>query len=226
VSIAAVIGADRGIARAIALQLKDRGDEVIAACLGDSAELRARGIRVVPNVDVTSDAAVRRFADQLKSDRVRIDALFHVAGVLGTDEFGKIDFDEVRREFEINAMGPLRTVQALADCLGAGSKVGIVTSRVGSLGDNSSGGMYAYRMSKAAANMAGLNLHIDLRKRGVAVLMLHPGMVATDLTRNVPGRHTFIQPEEAAAGLIKRMDELKLETAGVFRHANGELLPW
>jgi len=134
--------------------------------------------------------------------------------------------DEVRRQFEINAIGPLRTIEALRDLLAEGAKVGIVTSRVGSLGDNGSGGMYAYRMSKAAANMAGLNLHHDLAPRGVSVVMLHPGMVATDLTRDFPGNHAYIQPDEAAAGLIRNMDELAPETSGRFRHANGEYLPW
>src|SRR5271166_4518480 len=116
-----VIGADRGIAHAICLQLKERGDEVIAACLADGADLRARAIRVEPQVDVTSDSAVQRMADRLKSDKVRIDMLLHVAGVLGVDELGKIDFADVRREFEINAMGPLRVAQALMGCLVAGS---------------------------------------------------------------------------------------------------------
>jgi len=219
-----VVGADRGIARAICLQLKERGDDLIAACLGEGADLRARGIRVEPQVDVTSDSAVRRLAERLMAEKIHLDVVFHVAGVLGLDELGKIDFDDVRRQFEINTLGPLRLVQAVRGCLGPGSKVGIVTSRVGSLGDNTSGGMYAYRISKAAANMVGRNLYHDLKKNGVAVLLLHPGMVNTDLTRGIPGK--CIQPEEAAAGLIKRMDELTLESAGVFRHANGELLPW
>lgn len=219
-----VVGADRGIGRAICLQLNERGDQVIAACLGDGAELQALGIRAQPHVDVTSDSAVERMAGRLNSEKIRLDVVFHVAGVLSPDEFGKIDFNEVRRQFEINALGPLRVVQAVAGCLGPGSKVGIVTSRVGSLGDNTSGGMYGYRISKAAANMVGLNLHHDLKNKGVAVLLLHPGMVDTELTRGIPGN--YIQPEVAAAGLIKRMDELTLDTAGLFRHANGELLPW
>jgi NAD(P)-dependent dehydrogenase (short-subunit alcohol dehydrogenase family) len=163
-------------------------------------------------------------ADRLTADNIHLDVVFHVAGVLGLDELGKIDFNDARRQFEINALGPLRLVQAVLPCLGRGSKVGIVTSRVGSLGDNTSGGMYAYRISKAAANMVGLNLHHDLKKNGVAVLLLHPGMVNTDLVRGLPGK--YIEPEEAATGLIKRMDELTLATAGVFRHAIGGLLPW
>lgn len=221
-----VVGADRGIAYCIATQLHKRGDEVIAACLGDGDDLISQGIRVEPRVDVTSDTAVQRLAGRLSASATRLDWLLHVAGVLGLDRLGSIDYDDVRRQFEINAVGPLRTVEALRDLLTDGAKVGIVTSRVGSLGDNGSGGMYAYRMSKAAANMAGLNLHHDLAPRAVSVLMLHPGMVATDLTRDFPGSHDYIQPEEAAAGLIRDMDELTPETSGRFRHSNGEYLPW
>jgi NAD(P)-dependent dehydrogenase (short-subunit alcohol dehydrogenase family) len=124
--------------------------------------------------------------------------------VLGLDELGSIDYDDVRRQFEINTIGPLRTIEALRDLLHDGSKVGIVTSRVGSLGDNSSGGMYAYRISKAAANMVALNLHHDLSKRGISVLALHPGMVATALTKDYPGDYDYITPDQAAAGLIIR----------------------
>jgi 2-glutathionyl-2-methylbut-3-en-1-ol dehydrogenase len=221
-----VVGADRGIAHAASLQLKARGDEVTAACLGDGEDLAREKIHVEPRIDVTSDRDVARLAAALRARLDRLDWLLHVAGVLGLDELGKIDFEEMRRQFEINTLGPLRIVQALSPFLAPGSKVGIVTSRVGSLADNSSGGMYAYRVSKAGANMVALNLHHDLSKRGVAVVALHPGMVATELTKGYPGRHSYIQPEVAAAGLICRMDELNLATSGQFRHANGELLPW
>ncbi len=221
-----VVGADRGIANCIATQLHQRGDEVIAACLGDGEDLTRQGIRVEPEVDVTSDIAVRRLAGRLGASAARLDWLMHVAGVLGLDELGAIDYNDVRRQFEINAIGPLRTVEALRNLLTDDAKVGIVTSRVGSLGDNGSGGMYAYRMSKAAANMATLNLHHDLSPRGVSVLALHPGMVATDLTKDFPGNHAYIQPEEAATGLIRNMDELTIKTSGRFQHSNGEYLPW
>jgi 2-glutathionyl-2-methylbut-3-en-1-ol dehydrogenase len=221
-----VVGADRGIANAVCLQLKARGDNVIAACLGDGADLKRAGIHVEPEVDVTLDKAVAHLASRMSALSIRLDWLLHVAGVLGLDELGKVDFNEMRRQFEINTLGPLRVAQALLSYLGKGSKLGIVTSRVGSLDDNSSGGMYAYRVSKAGANMVALNLHHDLKTRGVAVVALHPGMVATDLTKDYPGNHNYIQPEEAAAGLICRMNELTLETSGQFQHANGERLPW
>lgn len=229
-AIAIVVGADRGIARSISLRLSERGDRVVAACVGDAPDLRSAGVQVEPGVDVTSDAAVSEFAQRVRKQYGRIDVLYHVAGIMLMSEVGKgieqLELDDVRRQLEVNTLGPLRVIKALAPLLQSGSKLGIVTSRVGSLADNGTGGQYGYRLSKAAANMLGLNLHRELSKRGVAVICLHPGMVATDLTKDFPGEFKYITPDQAAEGLIKQMDALTLASAGVFRHANGELLPW
>ncbi len=124
-------------------------------------------------------------------------------------------------QYEVNTLGPLRVTEALADNLGEGSKVAIVTSRVGSIDDNGSGGNWGYRASKTAVNMVGTNLMHELRPRGIAVALLHPGLVATDMT----GNHG-ISPADSAAGLIDRIDELTLETSGGFWHAEGYRLPW
>ena len=221
-----VVGADRGIANAICRQLHARGDRVIAACLGEGEGFAEGGIDSIGGIDVTSDAAVGKLVEGLHARSARLDWVLHVAGVLGLDELGKIDYDDMRRQFEINTLGPLRVAEACIPFVGPGSKLGIVTSRVGSLGDNGSGGMYAYRVSKAGANMVALNLHHDLSKRGISVVALHPGMVATDLTRDYPGNFNYIQPEEAARGLIARMDELTPASSGQFRHANGDKLLW
>lgn len=221
-----VVGADRGIAHSISRRLHERGDTVYAACMVGNNELADLGVTVLGGVDVTSQPSIDALAAKLTELGVRLDVLFHVAGVLGLDELGSIDYDDVRRQIEINTIGPLRTVEALRDLLHEDSKVGILTSRVGSLTDNGSGGMYAYRISKAAANMAGLNLHHDLSKRGISVLMLHPGMVATDLTKDFPGEFDYITPDQAAAGLIANIDDLKPENSGRFQHSNGEFLPW
>lgn len=225
---ALVVGCDRGIAHAIAQQLHARGDHVIAACLLDGDDLEQQGITVEPHVDVTDDGSVAALAARLRAPGTRLDWLLHVAGVLGRDNLGSLDYGDVRRQFEINTIGPLRTVEAHRDLLGPDAKVGIVSSRVGSLGDNTSGGMYAYRISKAGANMAGLNLHHDLSPHGISVLMLHPGMVATDLTKGFSADFGggFIQPDEAAAGLIDDMDRLTLATSGRFQHSDGTYLPW
>ena len=221
-----VVGADRGIAHALSRQLAARGDTVVAACLIGNDELSAAGIRVEGGVDVTSQASVDALAARLTAEGAKLDSVFHVAGVLGLDEFGSIDYDDVRRQLEINTIGPLRTIEAIRDLLHDGSKVGIVTSRVGSLGDNSSGGMYAYRISKAGANMVALNLHHELSKRGISVLALHPGMVATELTKDYPGDYDYITPDQAAAGLIADLDALTPQTSGRFQHSNGTFLPW
>jgi 2-glutathionyl-2-methylbut-3-en-1-ol dehydrogenase len=225
-STAVVIGADRGIAHEISRQLHERGDTVIAACMVGNEALASAGVTVEGGVDVTSQESIDAFAARLAEQGVKIDVLFHVAGVMWLDELGSINYDDFRKQMEINTIGPLRTVEALSDLLHDGSRVGVLTSRVGSLSDNTSGGMYAYRISKAAANMVVLNLHHDLSKRGVSVLALHPGMVATDLTKDYPGDHVYIQPDEAAAGLIKNVDELTAETSGRFQHSNGTFLDW
>jgi NAD(P)-dependent dehydrogenase (short-subunit alcohol dehydrogenase family) len=83
-------------------------------------------------------------------------------------------------------------------------------------------------MSKAAANMAGICLARDLVKRGIAVICLHPGTVRTEMTRGLAGGvgGSFVEPAEAAKGLVTRIEELTLQTTGTFRHANGETLPW
>jgi NAD(P)-dependent dehydrogenase (short-subunit alcohol dehydrogenase family) len=116
----------------------------------------------------------------------------------------------------------LLVTQALLPNLHEGSKVGIITSRMGSIDDNDSGGSYAYRMSKSAVNAAGKSLSIDLKPRGIAVAILHPGWVRTDMT----GHGGLIDADESASGLIKRMEELTLDTSGGFWHTNGERLPW
>ena len=130
--------------------------------------------------------------------------------------------DETLLQFRINAVGPVIVTQTLLPLLASGAKVGIVTSRMGSVEDNTSGGAYGYRMSKAAVNIAGKSLALDLKDRGIAVALLHPGYVRTDMT----GGKGDVDTATAAEGLIRRLDELRLATSGGFWHANGQPLPW
>lgn len=215
-----ITGANRGIGFELARQFKDRGDEVIASCRRTSEALDGLGIEVVDGVDIADDAGVGRLSQRL-GDR-RVDVLVNNAGLLTDESLGDLDFDRMRRQFEINSLGPLRVTEALRRNLGAGSKVAIVTSRMGSIEDNTSGGRYGYRMSKAAVNMAGRSLAHDLKSDRVAVVILHPGFVRTGMT----GHSGLVDPPESAAGLIARIDEVNLDTTGTFRHANGEHLPW
>jgi NAD(P)-dependent dehydrogenase (short-subunit alcohol dehydrogenase family) len=220
-SLAIVTGANRGIGLALTAALAARGATVLAACRSDSPGLTKLGVEVVDGVDVTSHTGVQRLAKAV-ADR-SIDLLINNAGILlWGDQLDTLDFEGIRKQFEVNALGPLRVTAALRSRLRKGAKVGLITSRMGSIDDNTSGGAYGYRMSKAALNMAGKSLALDLRPVEVAVAILHPGMVKTDMV----GEHGQVEPAEAAKGLLARLDELTLETSGGFWHANGQRLPW
>ena len=214
-----VTGCNRGIGLELARQLHDRGDTVIGVCRQGNPDLVGLGIRIIDGIDVTSAAGVAALADAIGD--APLDVLINNAGILRRDQFGDIDYDEMQEQYAVNALGPLRISEALADNLREGSKVAIVTSRVGSIEDNGSGGNWGYRASKAAVNMIGINLMHELRPRGIAVALLHPGLVATDMT----GNHG-IPAAESAGGLIARIDELNLGNTGTFWHAEGYELPW
>ncbi len=215
-----ITGANRGIGLELARQYRDRGDQVVAACRASSDALAGLDVEVIEGVDVTDDGGVARLADAIGEHS--LDILINNAGLLTKEDLRDLDLDRIRRQFEVNSLGPLRVTAALRGRLGRGSKVAIITSRMGSIDDNTSGGSYGYRMSKAAVNMAGRSLAHDLAAAGIAVVILHPGFVRTEMT----GHQGFVDPAESAAGLIARIDELTLETSGSFLHANGERLPW
>jgi NAD(P)-dependent dehydrogenase (short-subunit alcohol dehydrogenase family) len=217
---ALITGANRGIGLELARQLRARGDAVIAVCRKPSPELDAIGARVESEVDVADAGSIRRLCERLGDEE--LDLLINNAGILEHESLGSLDFEAIRRQFEVNAVGPLRVTEALLPRLGRGAKIALVTSRMGSIADNGSGGAYGYRMSKAALNAAGVSLARDLAAREIAVVILHPGFVRTDMT----GGNGMLDPSESAAGLIARIDELTLETSGRFLHMNGEALPW
>ncbi len=219
-----VTGADRGIGAALVRAYQQRGARAIAACLGDGRDLVAEGLEVAGGVDVTNLSSLQALRARLGA--TRIDILISNAGAFHPDDFEHLDFDAMLRLYDINALGPLRVAQALAPAMAANSKLGIITSRVGSIADNGSGGMYGYRMSKCAANQLGVNLYHELKPRGIAVMLLHPGQVATEMTRDLASLGDFITPEESAAGLVRQLDALNPDTPPEFRHTNGSLLPW
>lgn len=214
-----VTGCNRGIGLQIVTQLHARGDDVIGVCRQASSELSQVGIRVIDGIDVSKGESVAKLKAELGDEA--IDVLINNAGILRHDAFGELDYDSMLEQYEVNALGPLRVTEALASNLHEGSKVAIVTSRVGSIDDNGSGGNWGYRASKTAVNMIGTNLMHELKPRGIAVALLHPGLVATDMT----GNHG-ITPSESAKGLIARVDELNMENTGGFWHAEGYTLPW
>lgn len=150
-TVVLVTGVDRGIGNALCRAYRGRGAAVIAACLDDSDALRTLGISVEPGVDVTSDEAVQGLARRLAATGTTIDVLINNAGIAARDALGALDYDAIRRQLEVNTLGPLRVTEALLERLRPGSVVAFVTSRIGALGDNHSGGLYGYRISKCAA---------------------------------------------------------------------------
>lgn len=216
-----VTGANRGIGLEFCRQHQQRGDQVIAVCRQSSDALSALDVRVESGIDLIDESdregLVQRLAD------VSLDRVVLNAGLLETIGLDALDLDSIRRQFELNALAPLALTRALLPMMGKGAKLALVTSRMGSIDDNTSGGSYGYRMSKVALNMAGRSLSIDLKARGIAVAIVHPGLVRTRMIEFNP---RGIPPEQAVEGLMARVDELTLETTGTFWHANGEVLPW
>lgn len=219
-----ITGANRGIGLALARHFAQRGDAVIAACRTSNEELEALpGVQVETGVDVADTASVQALAERLAG--TGIDVLVCNAGILGRERLGALDdaaWDSMRRQFEVNTLGPLRVADALAGHLADGGKIAIITSRMGSVADNGSGGYYGYRASKAAVNAVGKSLANDLAERGITVLLLHPGFVATDMV----GGQGDISAEDSAAQLVQRIDTLGIKDSGSFHHANGTPLPW
>lgn len=215
-----VTGANRGIGLELCRQLKARGADVIGVCRKGSAELDALGVRIEPGIDVSDESSIEQLAKRLAD--VEIDVLINNAGVALAENLDRLSFKSMEQQFAINALGPLRVTAALLPLLHEGSKVVIITSRMGSIADNGSGGYYGYRMSKAAVNAAGMSLTHDLRARGIAVGLFHPGMVATEMT----GKNG-IPPADSVRGILAQIDALTMERSGRFTHAGtGEELPW
>lgn len=215
-----ITGANRGIGLALTREYIKRDCNVFGLCRTATDELAASGAQVIEGVNVVQPESIHSAMEQLNG--VKIGILINNAGVFENERLGSIDYNAVLRQLAVNALGPLRITETLLNNLDRGSKIAMITSRMGSMADNGSGGYYGYRMSKAALNAAGVSLARDLRSRGIAVALLHPGFVKTRMVDYAGD----VAPEVAAAGLVQRIDELNLDNSGGFWHANGEPLPW
>ena len=217
-----ITGSARGIGLELTRQLLAAGHEVIAVCRNPGADLPELSCERIEGIELTHSTDIERV--RIALGERRLDVLIHNAGVLHREALGTLreSVADIRAQFETNTLAPLLLTEALLPNLGTGSKIAFITSRMGSIADNSSGAYYGYRMSKGALNVAGKSLSIDLRNRGIAVALLHPGFVRTGMT----GGAGDIDPATAAAQLIERIDKLNLVSTGQFWHAKGELLPW
>ncbi len=216
-----ITGSNRGIGLELVRQLKARGEDIIATCRSTSPELNDLSVRVETNVDITSGDSVLKLRENLKG--IKIDVLIQNAGIAEYNSLSNLDPQSILHQFEVNALSPLCCVQTMLSHLSTSAKIALISSRMGSIEDNSSGGSYGYRMSKVALCMAGKSLAVDLKPKGISVAILHPGLVSTRMTGFTANG---IEPSESVKGLIQRIDELTLENTGTFWHSNGEKLPW
>ena len=216
-----ITGANRGIGLELVRQLKNRGEDVIATCRSTSSELNSLSVRVETGIDITSGDSVIKLRESLNDTKV--DVLIQNAGIAEFNALSNLDPQSILHQFEVNALSPLCFVQSMLNHLSKSAKIALISSRMGSIEDNSSGGSYGYRMSKVALCMAGKSLSIDLKSKEISVAILHPGLVSTRMTGFT---ENGIEPKESVQGLIKRIDELTINNSGTFWHSNGDILPW
>lgn len=216
---AVVTGANRGIGLAFCEKLNSLGYNVYGVCRKSSPQLE-KVATVIENVDISDADSCKALFERFSS--VKIDLLINNAGILGDEILGRLDFGSIEKQFKVNALGALRITEGLIKNLSKNAKIAIITSRMGSIEDNSSGGRYGYRMSKAALNAAAKSLAIDLAPKGVAVGIYHPGLVSTDMI----GGQGDIEPSEAAGRIVGLLEGLNPQNSGGFWHSNGMVLPW
>lgn len=177
---------------------------------------------VIDGIDVSNDASIAQLSAKLNG--TEIDLLINNAGIFRNEVLGNIDHDSIQKQFTVNTFGPLKITEALHNYFSENSKLVMITSRMGSISDNTNGGFYGYRMSKAALNIAAISLSHDLRQKRVSVAIIHPGFVGTDMISGYGDGD--ITPDQAAERIAQRIEELNLKNSGTFWHSNGQVLPW
>jgi len=225
-----VTGTNRGIGLEFTEQLLARGDSVIATCrdIDKAEELRALSQRhqelELLELDVADGASLGNFPKRLEGRT--IDVFINNAGVYGPRDaqFGHVQGKEWADVLHINAIAPVLLTQLLIDSLrkGEDKKLVYITSKMGSIEDNSGGGQYIYRSSKAALNAAVKSLSVDLADDGFSVLLLHPGWVRTDMG----GPNALIDTHTSVSGMLDLVDGLKQAHSGQFLAYDGKVVPW
>ena len=219
-----VTGANRGIGLELARQLCARGDTVVGTARDpeSASDLRTLGIRVEA-LDVESAKSMAALAKRLKG--TPIDLLIHNAamGVAGP-AVERVTAEDVESHFRINALGPLLLTQALLPHLRAGERklVVAISSGLGSIGENSTGGWVAYRIAKAALHQVMRTLSAELSKDGLSFVLISPGWVRT----RMGGQDAPLSPEESVRGVLKVVDRLTPRDTGKFFSERGREIPW
>ncbi len=225
-----ITGANRGIGLALSEQFATDGWQVLACCRNptDAVQLQALGEQnksiEIHALDVTDYPQMTDFAERLANRS--IDILLSNAGIYGSKGpgFGEIEPQEWRQVLEVNTIAPLMLVQAFIEQVAASQQklVAVISSKVGSIADNSSGGSYIYRSSKTAVNQVVKCLSIDLADRDISVLSLHPGWVKTDMG----GPNAEISTHKSVSGLKTILQAAGLKQSGQFIEYDGSSIPW
>ena len=215
-----ITGANRGIGLELTRHYIEQGARVIAVCRGEFPEPHTPVHQLICPIDVSQPQDIQHLV-QTVGDQT-IDILINNAGILCNETLESMDFSHIEQQFTVNALGPLRVTHSLLGNLKAGSKVIVITSRMGSIADNTTGGRYGYRASKAALNAFSVSLACDLKPFNIVVGILHPGYVQTDMT----AKSGDVSPATSAANLAARVEAVTLNNSGHFFHANGSELPW
>ncbi|KAF2107320.1 hypothetical protein BDV96DRAFT_589565 [Lophiotrema nucula] len=225
---AVVTGANSGIGNALTQILVNEGYKVIGADITIGDPIKNLSCEAI-QLDVSSPPSIKAFADQVGDQP--IDLLLNVAGVMAPphqDTLGQVDFETLEKTFRVNTFGPLLLTQALLPNItkAAHPRVAVMSSRMGSIADNSSGSQYSYRSSKAAVNAIFKSLAVDLKEKGIAVILLHPGIVKTNLLGGEEEVKVAVEPDIAASDLYRVLMSKGLESTGRWWHRSGEELPW
>jgi NAD(P)-dependent dehydrogenase (short-subunit alcohol dehydrogenase family) len=223
-----ITGANRGIGLEFARQYAEAGWKVIACCrdLKQAADLQELAdtypdIKAYP-LDVADFAAIEALAENLKG--IKIDVLINNAGVYPHSDLNHADPEQWLHAFKVNSMAPFKMAAAFTPHIAASRLKKLVTlsSKMGSLDDNTSGGSYIYRTSKVAANMVMKSLAIDLQAFGISVAVLHPGWVQTEMG----GPGALIDTRASVSGLRKVIEHLNLDNSGRFIAYDGKVINW
>ena len=231
-----ITGSNRGIGLAFAgFYARDPDWRVIATCRRpeQADDLRAlaaeHGNLMIEQLDVTRDDQISALVERYEGQP--IDLLINNAAILGSlpqQSFGGLDYESFEQTMAVNVFGPLRVSEALADNVAAaGGKIVALTSGLGSITlMGRMRGFYFYRMSKASLNMGWRALRADLKPRGVAVLLVAPGMVDTRLLHESGYRGPALTPDDSVAGMAEIIANATLDDPGLPINVDGKVIPW
>lgn len=227
-----ITGASRGLGLEFTKQYAEAGWHVFAGCRSpENAEdllqlaTHFKNLISVHKLNVGNFHQIDELAAAL--DNQSLDLLINNAGIYPeqhNQSFSDADYDAWMEAFRINSLAPIKMAQAFTPHLKQGSfkKLVNMTSKMGSIADNTSGGSYLYRSSKAALNAISKSLSIELAKDGITTLVLHPGWVLTDMG----GPNALINAEQSVSGLRQVIDRATLADAGKFIAYDGQEIPW